>query len=133
MGMTPMQLKELSLSNCEQDAKDRAYKTLMVFKAARGGKFKISEAQFRTELESIYISGEFSAAERLLRAIEFDAELITKDLIIGELHLFILRIADILRRRGLLEGQVHLEDIIDGRHSTHKILNSHLVNHEVQS
>ena len=90
------------LSTVEKDAKIKAYYRLAQFKAKRGGKFKISEKQFIDELQNMWITGEFSSAERMLRFIESDESMATRDLIRGELHVFAVwrRVALVCERPG---------------------------------
>ena len=117
--------KNEARSNVENDAKQKAAKRLNAICHRRGGKFKISEKQFSEELENMWISGEFSCAERILRCIEIDKELNSRDLIRGEIHLFILDLYKILKERLDLKEDLQLEDLLDdGKYFTGRIMES---------
>ena len=106
------------LSTVEKDAIDRARMRLNAIKSARGGKFKLSEKQFCTELENIWIWAELSAAERIMRCAEADLELSTRDLLIGEMHSFVMACYDILKKRVPLKMELKLDDLLYGPFAT---------------
>lgn len=105
-------------SNVDKDGLLKARKRADAICKVRGGKFKLSEKQFIEEMTTQWICGEFSAAERILRAIELDPEVNTKDLIRGEIHIFMLDVYNVLKKRGGFNSNIELEDLIDGKYST---------------
>ena len=112
------------VSTVEKDAEVKAVYRLAQFKAKRGGKFKISEAQFVEELKNMWMTGEFSAAERILRHIESDEAANTKDLIRGEIHIFLLDLFAILKKRMDIKRTFGLDDLLWGRYTTEKVMAS---------
>lgn len=116
------QIKAQVKSSVEMDAGEKARMRLNQIKKKRGGKFKVSEAQFLKELEDMWIAGEFSSAERILRSIESDEEVASRDLIRGEIHIFIMDLFSLLKKRLQLEENLKLEDLIWGQYSTEKVV-----------
>lgn len=114
--------KREALLNIEKDAIDRAHERLATLKKKRGGKFKITEKQLVEELANVWVAGEFSAAERILRIVEVDPELTTKDLIRGEIHLFIMEVFSLLKRRLELQMDLKLENLLWGKFSTEDLM-----------
>lgn len=110
------------MTTVEKDAKIKANTRLVRIKAKRGGKFKISEKQFLEELENMWMIAEFSAAERILRHIEIDAEINSKDLIRGEIHIFLLDLFKILKKRIDIKASFGVEDLLWGRFTTEKVM-----------
>ena len=116
-------MKSELMTTVERDAKQKAYARLVQMKSKRGGRFKISEAQFVEELTNMWIAGEFCAGERILRCIEIDETLSTKDLIRGEIHEFILAGYKILKKRMReITEDLKVEDLIYGKFSTDKVV-----------
>lgn len=115
-------IKKKAKSEVENDGIRYGYQRLAILKNKRGGKFKLSEKQFVDELATSWVSGEFSAAERILRCIELDPELNTSDLINGELHMMIVDFYEVLKKRSVLVPGFELGDLIDGKYSTKAIL-----------
>ena len=113
-------IKNQIKANTEMDAIRAAQNRLNAIKHARGGKYKMSERQFLEEMENMFLAGEFSAAERVMRCVEHDEELNTRDLCIGELHMYVIHVYALLKRRLKLKQNVDLEDLIDGKYSTRK-------------
>lgn len=113
--------REEYFTSVEKDAQAKAVQTLLKIKKDRGGKFKLSERQFMDVIETIWIGAEMSGAERVLRAIESDDDLDTKDNIRAALHIFVLDLLKILKKRIGLKMTVTLEDIIWGKYSTANI------------
>ena len=101
-------------SSVEKDATKNAHHRLKILTAKRGGKFKISEKQFQEELEMAWIGGEFSSAERILRCLELDEDLSTRDLCIGEAHNFVIDLYKVLKKKLGLKDELGLEDILTG-------------------
>ena len=116
--------KQDIMSTVEKDAKAKAFARLAQLKQKRGGKFKVSEKQFLLELENMWITGEFSATERMLRYVEADTELDTKDLIRGEMHVFLIDLFNILKKRIDLKITFGINDLLWGRFTTEKVLAS---------
>jgi hypothetical protein len=108
-------------STVEKDGRNNAIRRLNAIKRKRGGKFKLSEAQFMEEMENAWICGEFSSSERVLRCIELDDGLDTKDMIVGEVHLFINDLYQILKKRLGLLPDLDVDDLIFGKYSSRKI------------
>lgn len=111
------------LTSVEVDAKERARAILSEVKGRRGGKFKLSEAQFVEEMERMWVGGEFSSAERILRAIEMKKEVDSVDMVRGEIHLFLLFLFEIVKRRFKTREDLKLEDMIYGKYSTEHLRN----------
>jgi hypothetical protein len=116
--------KQDIMSTVEKDAKAKAFARLAQLKQKRGGKFKVSEKQFTEELENMWITGELSGTERMLRYIESDTELDTKDLIRGEMHVFLIDLFNILKKRIDIKLAFGIEDLLWGRFTTEKVLAS---------
>lgn len=114
-------MKKEVKSTLEKDATAKAYHKLRVICNRRGGKFKLSEKQFIEVIEDIWIAGEFSGAERILRCLEMDKDLNTRDLCLGEIHIFIMDVYNILKKRWKLRGELDLGDLVDGKYSTRAI------------
>jgi hypothetical protein len=112
------------LQTVMRDATEKARMSLARLKNSRGGKFKISERQYVEEAEATWLFAEFSAAERIMRAIESDDDLDNKDNIRAALHIYILESYEVLKKKFNLRRSVTLEDLIDGKHSTETILRS---------
>lgn len=119
---TIQDFKDKVFSHIEEDGLLRAQDRLKVLCQKRGGKFKISEKQFVQELSNMWVGGEFSAAERLLRVIEADPELDTKDMIRGEIQMYVIRVFNILKKRLDLDMNVRLEDLLYGKYATEEVL-----------
>jgi hypothetical protein len=109
------------ISSVENDATEKAYMRLDAIRKKRNGKFKISEKQFIQEMENMWVSGEFTSAERILRCIESDPEISSKDLIRGEIHIFIMDLFKILKKRLDLSMDLNLEDLLWGKYTTEKM------------
>ena len=113
------EMKANTLSTVEKDAIEFALVLSKQFYHPRTGKFKVSEKEFRKAVEDGYIKGEFSAGERILRAIELDDDINSKDLVRGEIHLFLHGLFPMLRKRlGLAMKELRIEDLIWGKFST---------------
>jgi hypothetical protein len=110
------------LTNTEADGKRKAQLRLQNICARRGGKFKLTEKQFCEEMELMFLIGEMSGAERILRGIESDDSIDTKDLIRGEIHMFLMALNDILKKRASGVADLKLEDLLWGRFTTDKVL-----------
>lgn len=114
--------KEKVVSTVEKDAVAHALRRARTISKKRGGKFKMSEHQFTVEMTTAWISGEFSAAERILRCIEADPELNSKDLIRGEIHIAILDLFKILKKRLDIKENLELEDLLWGKFTTENVV-----------
>lgn len=112
------QIKINTRSTVEKDGENKARHLYRTICAQRGGKFKISERQFIEDVAGIWIAAEFSASERILRCIELDEELNSRDMIRGEIHNFIMDLFKILKKRGMVRGELNLMDILEGKYST---------------
>ena len=110
-------LKTACRETMESDSRKHAQNMADRICGLRAGKFKISEAQFKDEIQKAWLAGELSAAERILRCIEMDPELDSRDLIRGELHLYIMENLRVLRKHAPV-GYVGVEELIDGRFAT---------------
>ena len=114
-----------SFDKIEFDAEENARLRLAMIKKKRGGKYKLSEAQFIEEMRGAWSCGELVAAERILRCIELNPELENSvDLVKGEIHLFILKVFEVLKKSKNLEIKmdVHLEDLLWGKYSTEEVM-----------
>lgn len=86
------------------------------------GTFKLSEKQFVDEAAYIWLSGNMSAAEILLRKVDMDPTMTRSDMQ-AELHLYILQcVRGIKKQVPQIKLNVELEDLIVGNFSTEKYL-----------
>lgn len=127
MSETLEQYKETVLTSVESDAKRKSLEMVREIikensKKMGGGKFKVSERKFADYAEQAWICGELSGIERVLRLIEADPEVNTKDLIRGEIHLIALYIYKLVSKRTGYVSKINLEDLICGSLSTEHIL-----------
>lgn len=84
--------------------------------------FKLSEKQFVDEASYIWLSGNMSSAEILLRKVDMDPTMTRADFQ-AELHLYILEcIKGIKKQVPQMKLNVELEDLIVGKFSTEKYL-----------
>lgn len=107
--------------NTEIDAVRLAEAKAKYLCGLRGGKFKISEKAVIEEMEIGWVVGETLAVRRILSSIGND-DFESKDMIRGEIHMMIMDLHKILKRRSLLSFNLKLEDLIWGSMSTKKSL-----------
>lgn len=83
-------------------------------KKKRQGKFKVREKDFKEEMLDLWITAQLDAGMRVLKFIESDEEINTKDLIRGEIHLYILDSFSILKKRLKMKETITIEDLLEG-------------------
>lgn len=109
------------ISSVERDAASKARDTLASVKKERGGKFKLSERQFLQVAEDLWMGAELSGAERVMRIVEGDTDIVTKDDVRAVLHLYVLSLFNKVKRRLNLAMSVTLDDLVHGKYSTEYI------------
>jgi DNA polymerase III delta prime subunit len=116
---------EEAINKLQEDAFAYGRKRLDDIKRKRfNGNFKISEKQFVEELASLWLFGNLSAAEILLRKIDMD-ETATRSDMQAELHLFILKCIKFIKgQMPNAKFNIELEDLIEGKYSTDRYLKS---------
>lgn len=117
-----LEYKAEVVKNIEKDGMDKAELAVQSLCHKRNGKFKISEKQFIEEMTNMWVSGELSGAERVLRLLESDPDLTTKDLIRGEIHVLLINIYKIAKRRMSLKKEFALEDFLYGKYTTEEVM-----------
>ncbi len=127
MSETLAQYKESVLTTVEADARRKSVEMIKEIikenkKKIGGGKFKVSERKFADYAEQAWICGELSGIERVLRLIEADPDINTKDLVRGEIHLIVLYIYKLVLKRTEYVCKINFEDLICGSLSTEHIL-----------
>lgn len=120
--------KEEVTHTVESDAYKYARGRLSKICTKRGGKFKLSEKQLVDEMAATWMIAELSAAERLMRSIEADKDLIiptdgaqTMNMMLGEFHMFIVDLHKILEKRHKMFPDLNIEDLIWGKYTTDKV------------
>lgn len=109
------ELKKVTKSTMRKDAESFAWRRSL--RHLNKDKFKVSHKQYRTDMELAWLAGEMSSAERILRCIDLDEELNNRELIQGELHMYIMDVkAELEKHMGPIN--VGVEDLMEGLFST---------------
>ena len=117
-----MDLPDDAIRKLSEDAMDFGWMRLADWKNRKRGNFKMSERQFVEEVAYIWLAGNMSAAEIILRKVDMDETSTRSDIQAG-LHLFILQcLRDIKKKVPQLKLDVELEDLICGKFSTEHYL-----------